>query len=97
MSKPKVVLFEKTNLDISSLSRYGEVVYLFEGTSRPALFDRRVALTIKHRIKELDIKPTDFFAVTGKMVPVVLTVKLNYFQKLLAFDSKSGKYRCVYA
>lgn len=77
MSKVFVLEPPKANIDVTKAERYGEVVYVFErDTRRPSVFQSTsFGEAVIRRLAELGYDPvTDYLAVAGSIVPVVIAL-----------------------
>ena len=97
---PKVYIVEPTDagLDVSSLYDYGEVTFLFgETEKRPPIWRADYVDSVMTKLAANGYDPlVDYFAVVGRMVPVVMVTTSLAARwpeaKLLYFSSTSREY-----
>lgn len=94
----KVFVFERTELDISDLKRFGDVRYLFDGEdSRRPLRDEELENQIFRKLDLMDYDPdNDYLAVVGKILAVTIFLSAASCVygpvKTLAFDPRRSSY-----
>ena len=85
----RVFIFESTHLDISGMSKYGEVVTLFEeGASRRPLRDQKLESQILGKLITLGFNvEKDYVGIVGSHLGVCIFIS--------AIVSTYGAFRCV--